>query len=120
MAIHTANTGTTPRPFSTLHRTQRVEGRDGVRWLQVRLRAVAGEPGVGLEHPRIGAAHADDDARVVAGAAEEEREHGSAAQAAVAPDPPAAVQDPIDVEGQERRSCLLYTSPSPRDGLLSR
>ena len=32
----------------------------------------------------------------------------------------AQIKDDIDESGIDRQDCLLYTSPSPRDGLLSR
>ena len=32
----------------------------------------------------------------------------------------AGMLDPFDAEGLNAMACLLYTSPSPRDGLLSR
>ena len=35
-------------------------------------------------------------------------------------EPPADPADDADTETEEDASCLLYTSPSPRDGLLSR
>jgi hypothetical protein len=53
---------------------------------------------VRLERARAVSPNTDHDARVVAGAAEQEREHRGAAEAAVTPDPTAAVQDAIDME----------------------
>ena len=45
----------------------------------------------------------------------------AAAAAAVAFAPAAALAGPyVNVEANASWACLLYTSPSPRDGLLSR
>ena len=47
--------------------------------------------------------NADHDTRVVPGAAEQQGEHRGATEAAVPPDSPPAMQNAIDVKGEQRR-----------------
>jgi hypothetical protein len=107
----------------SLRAAQRLEGRDRVRRLQKWFASVAGEPRVRLELTGLAAPNADHDTRVVSAAAEQQREHDCATQAAVAPDPPAAVQDSIDVKGELRRSDSLSTrrnAGEPGEGAIGR
>ena len=100
---------------------QRLEGCDRFRGLEKGLASVAGEPGVRLERAGIIAPNADHHTRVVAGAAKQEREHCRATQAAVAPDPLAAVQNPVDLKGEKRRRYALATgghAGEPREGAI--
>jgi hypothetical protein len=92
-----------------LRATQSLKGCDGVRWLEKGLASIAGDPRVRLERAAIVAAHADHDARVVSRATQQQCEHGRAAQAAVAPDAAAAMQNPIDVMREQRGTDLLGT-----------
>jgi hypothetical protein len=100
-----------------------MEGRDRVRRLQKGLAPVAGEPRVRLELAPVAAPDTDHDARVMPGAAQQEREHRGPAQAAVAPDPPAAMQDAVDVEGELRGRDVLsagWHTREPREGAIGR
>lgn len=92
-----------------------------MRRLQKGLAAAAGEPGVRLELARLAAPNPDHDARVVSGAPEQKREHRRAAQAAVAPDPLPAMQNPVDVKGELRGREALSTrrnAREPREGAI--
>lgn len=74
-----------------------------------------------LERTRAAPPDAYHDARVVSATTQEIGEHGGAAQAAVAPDPLAAVQNPVDVKGELRRSDALPASGyarEPREGTV--
>ena len=65
--------------------------------------------------------HTEHDARVVAGAAEQKREHRGAAQTAVSPDASASMQDPVDVKGEMRRDHALTAARNarePREGAI--
>jgi hypothetical protein len=65
--------------------------------------------------------HTEHDARVVAGAAEQQCEHCRAPQTAVSPDASAAVQDPIDVKSEMRRDHALTAARNarePREGAI--
>jgi hypothetical protein len=102
---------------------QRLKGRNRVRRLEKGLAPVAGEPRVRLERAAVAASNTDHDARVVPRAAEQEREHRSAAQAAMAPDPLAAMQNPVDVKGELRRSHALTArrnAGEPCEGAIGR
>jgi hypothetical protein len=59
--------------------------------------------------------HTEHDARIVAGAAKEKREHGGPAQARVPPDPSTAAQDPVDVKGQVPRDDALSAVRNARE-----
>ena len=102
---------------------QRLKRRDGVLGLEERLASVTREPRVGFESAGGIPANTEHDTRVVAGAAEEKREHGSAAQAAVPPESPAPMKDPVDVEGEMRRDHALpagRNAREPREGTVGR
>ena len=101
--------------FSSLRRTQRLKARDPLGWLEVGLASVAGDPGVRLERAAIRAANADDDARIVSGAPQKQRKHCGAAQAAVAPDPLAAIEHAVDVVGEKLRGNLLAAGGNARE-----
>jgi hypothetical protein len=64
---------------------------------------------------RRGAPDADHHARIVAGPAQENGEDGGAPKAAVPPDPPAAVEQPVHVKGEERRRDLLAAARHARE-----
>jgi hypothetical protein len=102
---------------------QRLEGRNRVLGLEERLAPVTREPGMRFERARGIAANAEHHTRVVAGAAEQKREHGGAAEAAVSPDPSAPAQDPVDVMGEMRRGNALSSgryAREPREGAIGR
>lgn len=100
----------------------RLEGRDRVRWLQERFAPIAGEPRVCFENAARIATNTDHHACVVPGAAEQQREHRGAAEAAVAPDSPAAMQNAVDVKGEQRGRHAFAArghTREPREGLIS-
>lgn len=98
-----------------LRPAQRLEGRDRIRRLEVRISPVTGEPRVRLERARIAAPDTYHDTRVVSTATQEIGEHGGAAQAAVTPDPPTAVQNAVDVKGQLRGNNAFPASAHARE-----
>jgi len=102
---------------------QWLECRDRLSGLEKGLASIAGEPGVRLERARAIAADADHDARVVTRATKQEREHRGTTEAAVSPDPSAAVQDAIDVECELRGDDALAprgNAREPREGSVCR
>ena len=68
-----------------------------------------------LESARGITPNTEHDARIVSGAAQQQREHGSAAKTAVPPDSSAAVQDAVDVEGEVRRDDALPAVRNARE-----
>src|SRR4051794_8652519 len=98
-----------------LRGTQRLKSGDGVRRLEKGVLAITREPRVRLERTSCVAPNADDDARVVPRAPEQEREHRGTAKAAVAPDPPAAVENSIDMEREQLRTHGLATRGHARE-----
>jgi len=68
-----------------------------------------------LERAAIRAADTDHDARIVAGAAQKQREHCSATQAAVAPDPLAAIEHAVDMVSEKLWGNLLAAGGNARE-----
>ena len=76
-----------------------------------------------LERASSISAHSEHDARVVSRAAEQEREHRGATEAAVSPESATAVQNPIDVKGEMLRGHALTAARNarePREGARCR
>jgi hypothetical protein len=108
-------------PRLRLGSAQRLKGRDGVLGLEKGLTTVACEPRVGLESARGVSSHTEHDACVVAGAAEQKREHRRATKAAVFPYSPAAMQDAVDVKSEMSRDHALAAGRNalePREGAI--